>query len=81
MCKQGYKKITFNHCVFVRKFYNDDFIILLLYVDEMLIARKYVSKIDWLKRQLGESFAIKDMGVAKQIFGIIIMRDRKEKKH
>jgi len=31
---------TFNHCVFVRKFSKDDFIILLLYVDDILIVGK-----------------------------------------
>ena len=38
MGEQGYKKTTSDHCVFVQKFSNDDFIILLLYVDDMLIV-------------------------------------------
>ena len=38
MCEQGYNKTTSNHCVFIIKFSNDDFIILLLYVDDMLIV-------------------------------------------
>ena len=80
MCEQGYRNTTSDHCVFVRKFSNDDFIILLLYVDDMLIVGKNVSRIDRLKEQLGKSFAIKDMGAAKQILGISIIRDRKEKK-
>ena len=36
--EQGYKKTSSDHCVFVLKFSNDDFIILLLYVDDMLIV-------------------------------------------
>ena len=64
MCEQGYKKTTFNHCVFVRKFFDDDFIILLLYFDDMLIMGKNVSMIDRLKKQLGKSFAIKNLGAA-----------------
>ncbi|RDY10908.1 hypothetical protein CR513_04507, partial [Mucuna pruriens] len=51
MCEQGYKKTTFDHYVFVRKFYDDDFIILLLYVDDMLIVWKSISKIDRLKNK------------------------------
>nr|KYP45753.1 Retrovirus-related Pol polyprotein from transposon TNT 1-94 [Cajanus cajan] len=47
------------------QFSGDDFIILLLYVDDMLIVGKDVSRIDRLKKQLGESFAMKDMGAAK----------------
>ena len=38
MGEQGYKNTTSDHCVFVQKFYNDDFIVLLLYVDDMLIV-------------------------------------------
>ena len=72
-CEQGYRKTTSDHCVFVRKFSNDDFIILLLYVDDMLIVGKNVSWIDRLKEQLGKSFAMKDMGAAKQILGIRII--------
>ena len=64
MCEQCYKKTTFNHCVFVRKFFDDDFIILLLYFDDMLIMGKNVSMIDRLKKQLGKSFAIKNLGAA-----------------
>ncbi|GAU50368.1 hypothetical protein TSUD_284660 [Trifolium subterraneum] len=41
---------------------------------------KNISNIDKLKKQLSESFAMKDLGAAKQILGIRIMRDRKEKK-
>ena len=80
MCEQGYRKTTSDHCVFVRNFSNDIFIILLLYVEDMLIVGKNVSRIDKLKEQLGKSFAMKDMGAAKQILGIRIIRDRKEKK-
>ncbi|RDX83892.1 hypothetical protein CR513_35145, partial [Mucuna pruriens] len=75
MCEQDYKT-TFDHCVFVRKFSDDDFVILLLYVDDMLIDGKSNSRIDKFKKQLSESFATKDMGAAKQILGIRIIRDR-----
>jgi len=56
MCEQGYKKTTFNHSVFVKSFSNDDFIILSLYVEDMLIVEKYVSKINKLKKQLASHF-------------------------
>ncbi|RDX81980.1 hypothetical protein CR513_37292, partial [Mucuna pruriens] len=38
------------------------------------------NRIDRLKKQLSESFAMKDMGAAKQILGIRIIRDRQAKK-
>lgn len=77
MCEQGYKKITSNHCDFVRKFSKNDFIIMLLYVGDMLIVEKYVCKIVRLKKQLNESFSMKDMRVAKKILDMSITRDRK----
>ena len=76
MCEQGYKKTTSDHCVFIKKLSDDNFIILLLYVDDMLIVGKDISMIDRLKKQLGESFAMKDLGTAKHILGIRIIRDR-----
>jgi len=78
--EQGYRKTTSDHCVFIRKFSDDDFIIMLLYVDDMFIVGKNVFRIVRLKKQLGESFPMKNMGVSKQILAIRIMRDRKEKK-
>ena len=45
MGEQGYKKTSSDHCVFVQKFSDNDFIILLLYVDDMLILGKNTSKI------------------------------------
>ena len=49
MSVQSYKKTTSDHCVFVRKFADGDFIILLLYVDDILIVGKDFSKIDRLR--------------------------------
>ena len=66
--------------VYLLSFSNDDFIILLLYVDDMLIVGKDISRIDRLKKTLGESFAMKDLGAAKRILGICISCDRREKK-
>ncbi|KAL4296424.1 hypothetical protein GQ457_12G004830 [Hibiscus cannabinus] len=80
MGEQGYKKTTSDHCVFIKKFFGDDFIILLLYVDDMLIVGRNASRIDKLKQELSKSFAMKDLGPAKQILGIRLTRDREAKK-
>ena len=72
MGEQGYKKTTSNHCVFVHKFSDDDFVILLLYVDDILIVDRNVSRIDKLKKQLRKSFSMKDLGPIKKILGIRI---------
>ncbi|CAL1390247.1 unnamed protein product [Linum trigynum] len=80
MGEQGYMKTTSDHNVFVKKFSDGDFIILLLYVDDMLIVGQNVSKINDLKKELSKSFAMKDLGPAKQILGVRIIRDRGAKK-
>lgn len=50
MGEHGYKKTTSDHCVFVQKLFDDDFIILLLYVHDMLIVGRNSSRIDNLKK-------------------------------
>ena len=48
--EQGYQKTTSDHFVFVQKFSDDDFVILLLYVDDILIVDRNVSRIDKLNK-------------------------------
>ena len=50
MVEHGYDRTTSDHCVFVKKFSDGEFIILLLYVDDMLIVGCDTSKIDKLKK-------------------------------
>jgi hypothetical protein len=78
MVDHGYDRTTSDHCVFVKKFSDGEFIILLLYVDDMLIICRDTSKIDRLKKELSKSFNMKDLGPAKQILGMKISRDRKK---
>ena len=80
MISHGYNRTTSDHCVFTKRFSDDDFIILLLYVDDMLIIDHDASKIEKLKRELSKSFAMKDLGYAKQILGMKISHDRKNEK-
>ncbi|TVU59856.1 hypothetical protein FQP86_17905, partial [Cobetia crustatorum] len=67
MLQHGYDRTESDHCVFTRKFSDGDFLVLLLYVDDMLIMGKDIKKIDRLKQELGKSFAMKDLGPARQI--------------
>ncbi|KAK3043672.1 hypothetical protein RJ639_000088 [Escallonia herrerae] len=61
-------------------FLDGDLIILLLYVDDMLIVRHDVKKVNKLKKDLNKSFAMKDLGPAKQILGMRITRDKSVKR-
>ena len=79
MTDHGYHKTQADHCVIVKKFDGGDFLILLLYVDDMLIIGRDPKKIGSLKKALNKSFTMKDMGPAKQILGMHIVRDRMKK--
>ena len=71
-----------NHidCVFTRKFSDNDFIILLVYANDMLVIGHDSSKINKLKRELSKSFSMKNLGLTKHILGMKISRDRKNMK-
>ena len=66
--------------MYVRKFSNGKFVILLLYVDDMLIVGQDASVIGNLKKDLFKSFDMKDLNSARQILGMQILRDKKAKK-
>ena len=75
----GYHKAQPDHCVFMKRYAEGDFIILLLYVDDMLIVENGTKRIALLKKSLSKSFAMKDLGPAKKILGMKISRDRSKK--
>ena len=79
MTDQGYHKTKADHCVFVKKFEGGDFMILLLYVDNMLIVGRDQVKVWMLKKALNRTFSMKDLGPARQILGMHIIRDQLEK--
>ena len=70
----GYTRCEEDHCVYVHRDRSDGFIVLLLYVDDMLIIRKPMSQIADLKARLSRVFAMKDLGPAKKILGMEIQR-------
>jgi hypothetical protein len=75
MIKGGYKRCEMDHCCYLKKF-SSSYIILLLYVDDMLIAGSDMQEINKLKKQLSQEFEMKDLGAVKQILGMSITRDR-----
>jgi len=70
----------YDSCVYL-KIVNGLTIYLLIYVDDMLIAAKYKLEIAKLKAKLKKEFDIKDLGAAKKILRIKIVRDRKSKNY
>ncbi|GKV17327.1 hypothetical protein SLEP1_g27844 [Rubroshorea leprosula] len=67
MMSHGYQRTNADPCVYIRLFPDGNFIILLLYVDDMLILGQDVEKICRLKEELSKSFDMKDLGPVKQI--------------
>ena len=78
MLQIGYKRGEHDCCVYSRIFDDGHIIILMLYVDDMLIACQDASKIDELKRMLSSEFDMKNLGAAKKILGMEIKRERKK---
>jgi ATP-binding cassette subfamily B (MDR/TAP) protein 1 len=76
MTELGYSKAQPDHCVFTKRCAEGDFIILLLYVDDMLIVGNDTKRIALLEKELSKSFAMKDLGPAKKILGMKISHDR-----
>ena len=61
--------------VYYKKLLGGEFIYLLLYMDDMLIASKSRSTIDKLKKDLSFKFEMKDLDEAKKVLGMEIERD------
>ena len=80
MVSQNFTRSEYDHCVYFKKLENDMFIILVLYVDDILVASKSMFEISMLKAQLARTFDMKDLGAANQILGMQIHRDRKNGK-
>ncbi|KAH9670456.1 hypothetical protein KPL70_016992 [Citrus sinensis] len=76
----GYKRLSSDHCAYYKRFKDNDFIILLLYVDDMLVAGPNKDRIQELKAQLAREFEMKDLGPANKILGMQIHRDRNNMK-
>jgi len=75
MVRKNFIRTKYYHRVYF-KILRSIFIILVLYVDNMLIASKSMEEINRLKAQLSRSFDMKDLGVEKHILGMEIHREK-----
>ena len=76
----GYNGFNSDPCAYYKRFGDGDFIILLLYVDDMLVTGPNNDCIKELKAQLAREFEMKDLGPANKILGMQIYRDRNNRK-
>ena len=56
--EQGYSRCHSDHCVYFKRLDDGSYIILLLYVGDMLVAGSNMQEINMLKRKLANSFEI-----------------------
>ena len=76
----GYNRLNADPCTYFKRFGENDYIILLLYVDDMLVAGPNKDRVKELKAQLAKEFEMKDLGPANKILGMQIHRDRNNRK-
>ncbi|GJT59713.1 retrotransposon protein, putative, ty1-copia subclass [Tanacetum coccineum] len=79
MLSNGFKRSSYDSCVYYRSYAPGEYIYLLLYVDDMLITCKSKAKIGSTKSSLKKEFDMKELGEAKKILGMEIVRDRSRK--
>ena len=63
-------------CLYTKKCSDESSIALILYVDDMLIVGKNKDELSLLKKNLSQTFDMKDLGDAKYILGMCITHDR-----
>ncbi|KAL9257579.1 Retrovirus-related Pol polyprotein from transposon TNT 1-94-like protein [Drosera capensis] len=62
MTSHGYPRFKTDPCVYFKRFTNGKFLILLLYVDDILVTGQDAQMIAMLKKELSKAFDMKDMG-------------------
>ena len=81
MKSQTYTKTYSDPCVYFKRFSDNNFVILLLYVDDMLIVvgqdKELMTK--W-KKDLSKSFDMVDLGPTQQILKMKIVREQTKRK-
>ncbi len=68
----GFKSLESNVCLFKHKELG---ILVVLYVDDLLIATPYVDLVDRIRDSLRYSFDLKELGEVKRFLGFDVIRD------
>lgn len=71
----GFSRNSYDHCVYFMKINEDCFVYLLIYVDDMLIVSKSMNEFNKLKNILKTKSEMKDLGLAKRILGMDMIRN------
>lgn len=76
MIRNRYSRSQYDPCVYLKGRTVESRVFLLLYVDDILIASQSKTEVDQLKKLLKAEFKMKDLGPARRILGMDILRDR-----
>lgn len=75
----GFRKSDFDSCVYIREKNGIAVAFLLLYVDDMLVAAKNDDEVIRVKSELETKFEMKDLGEARRIPRMDIIRNRQQR--
>jgi len=75
MCGRDYTWSLYDPCIYFHKLSSGEYIYLLLYINDMLIASKNRSSINKWKVQLSGEFEMKDLRETRRILSMKIERD------
>ncbi|KAL9275876.1 Retrovirus-related Pol polyprotein from transposon TNT 1-94-like protein [Drosera capensis] len=78
LLRNGYTRCHKDRFCYFKSF-EISYIVLLLYVDDMLVVGSNMREIRKLKEQMVRRFSMKDLGAANRILGLRIERSRKDK--
>ena len=79
MLSQSYQRSDTDHCLYTKRAKDGSLLILILYVDDMLIAGTNIDEIASLKSKLNATFDMKDLGNANHILGMRIVQNKDKK--
>ena len=72
MISQGYNESDIDQCLYTEKARDGSVMILILYINDMFIARTHSHEITTLKSKVNAHFYMKDLGEASHTLGMCI---------
>lgn len=79
MQRMGFSRSKYDSCVYIKRKGKQAVAYLLLYVDDMLVAGACKAEIQQVKDDLKAAFDMKDLGIARRILGMNIVRNRERR--
>ena len=76
MVSSDFTRLETDHCCY-SKWFENFYIMLLLYVDDMLVVGSNMKEIVNLKASLAKEISMKDLGLTRKILGMRINREKR----